>query len=82
MGFGHRIDKVRDPPGRGPCAAVERLFNLPDGVRPRMAIRVKLDHVRPDRKLTLTELADRVGMTIANASSSERRRVSGTHFEA
>ena len=47
-----------------------------------MAIRVKLDHVRPDRKLTLTELADRVGMTIANASSSERRRVSGTHFEA
>jgi putative transcriptional regulator len=33
-----------------------------------MAIRVKLDHVLLDRKLTLTELADRIPLTIANLS--------------
>lgn len=33
-----------------------------------MAIRVKLDHLLLDRRLTLTELADRVGMTLANLS--------------
>ena len=29
-----------------------------------MAIRVKLDHLLLDRRLTLTELADRIGITI------------------
>lgn len=33
-----------------------------------MAIRVKLDYVLLDRRLTLTELADRIGITIANLS--------------
>jgi putative transcriptional regulator len=33
-----------------------------------MAIRVKLDHLLLDRRLTLTELADRIGITIANLS--------------
>jgi putative transcriptional regulator len=33
-----------------------------------MAIVVKLDDVLHDRRLTLTELADRVGMTLANLS--------------
>lgn len=33
-----------------------------------MAIRIKLDHVLLDRRLTLTELADRIGITIANLS--------------
>jgi len=29
---------------------------------------VKLDDLLPDRRMTLTELADRVGMTLANLS--------------
>ena len=33
-----------------------------------MAIVVKLDDVLHDRRMTLTELADRVGMTLANLS--------------
>lgn len=33
-----------------------------------MAIRVKLDHLLLDRRLTLTELAERVGITLANLS--------------
>jgi putative transcriptional regulator len=33
-----------------------------------MAITVKLDDLLHDRRLTLTELADRVGMTLANLS--------------
>ena len=33
-----------------------------------MAIAVKLDDLLHDRRLTLTELADRVGMTLANLS--------------
>jgi putative transcriptional regulator len=33
-----------------------------------MAIRVKLDHLLLDRRLTLTDLADRIGITIANLS--------------
>ena len=33
-----------------------------------MAITVKLDDVLHDRRMTLTELADRVGMTLANLS--------------
>ena len=39
-----------------------------------MAIRVKLDHLLLDRRLTLTELADRIGITIANVSVSRRTR--------
>jgi putative transcriptional regulator len=33
-----------------------------------MAIVVKLDDMLHDRRMTLTELADRVGMTLANLS--------------
>ena len=33
-----------------------------------MAIAVKLDDVLHDRRMTLTELADRVGMTLPNLS--------------
>ena len=33
-----------------------------------MAIAVKLDDVLHDRRMTLTELAERVGMTLANLS--------------
>ena len=33
-----------------------------------MAIRVNLDRVLLDRKMSLTELADRVGITLANLS--------------
>src|SRR5437762_14002446 len=47
-----------------------------------LAIAVKLDNLLHDRRMTLTELADRVGMTLANLSilktgkaRSEERRV-------
>jgi putative transcriptional regulator len=33
-----------------------------------MAIRIKLDHLLLDRRLTLTDLADRIGITLANLS--------------
>ena len=33
-----------------------------------MAIRIKLDHLLLDRRMTLTDLADRIGITIANLS--------------
>ena len=33
-----------------------------------MAIAVKLDDVLHDRRMTLTELANRIGMTLANLS--------------
>ena len=33
-----------------------------------MAIAVKLDDILYDRRMTLTELADRVGLTLANLS--------------
>jgi putative transcriptional regulator len=33
-----------------------------------MSIRIKLDHLLLDRRLTLTDLADRIGITIANLS--------------
>ena len=33
-----------------------------------MAIEIRLDHMLLDRRMTLTELAERVGITIANLS--------------
>ena len=33
-----------------------------------MAILVKLDHLLHDRRMTLTELAERIGITLANLS--------------
>ena len=33
-----------------------------------MAIRVKLDELLHERRMTLTDLADRVGLTLANLS--------------
>src|SRR5947207_6043879 len=36
--------------------------------RSDMAIAVKLDDLLHDRRMTLTELADRIGMTLANLS--------------
>ena len=33
-----------------------------------MAISVKLDDILHDRRMTLTELADRIGLTLANLS--------------
>ena len=33
-----------------------------------MAISIKLDDLLHDRRMTLTELADRIGMTLANLS--------------
>ena len=33
-----------------------------------MAIEIRLDHMLLERRMTLTELADRVGITVANLS--------------
>ena len=45
-----------------------------------MAIRVKLDHVLLDRRLTLTELAERVGITIANLSVLKTNKARAMRF--
>ena len=45
-----------------------------------MAINVKLDHLLLDRRLTLTELADRVGITIANLSIFKTNKARAVRF--
>ena len=45
-----------------------------------MAIRIKLDQLLLDRKLTLTELADRIGITIANLSILKTNKAKAIRF--
>ena len=45
-----------------------------------MAIRVKLDHLLLDRRMTLTELSDRVGMTLANLSILKTNKARAIRF--
>lgn len=45
-----------------------------------MAIRVNLDRVLLDRKMSLTELADRVGITLANLSILKTGKARAVRF--
>jgi putative transcriptional regulator len=45
-----------------------------------MAIRVKLDHLLLDSGLTLTELAERIGITIANLSILKTNKARAIRF--
>lgn len=45
-----------------------------------MAIQVTLDDVLHDRRLTLTELADRVGITLANLSILKTGKAKAIRF--
>jgi putative transcriptional regulator len=45
-----------------------------------MAILVKLDDVLHDRRMTLTELADRVGVTLANLSILKTGKARAVRF--
>jgi putative transcriptional regulator len=45
-----------------------------------MAIRVKLDHLLLDRRLTLTELAERIGITLANLSVLKTNKARAIRF--
>jgi putative transcriptional regulator len=45
-----------------------------------MAIRVKLDHLLLDRRVTLTDLADRIGITIANLSILKTNKARAIRF--
>ena len=45
-----------------------------------MAIRVKLDRLLLDRRLALTDLADRVGITIANLSVLKTNKARAIRF--
>jgi len=45
-----------------------------------MAIRVKLDHVLLDRRLSLTGLAERIGITIANLSVLKTNKARAVRF--
>ena len=47
-----------------------------------MAIRVNLDHVLLDRRLTLTDLAERIGITIANLSVLKTNKARAIRFSA
>ena len=45
-----------------------------------MAIRIKLDHLLLDRRLTLTDLAERIGITIANLSVLKTNKARAIRF--
>ena len=45
-----------------------------------MPIRVKLDHLLLDRRITLTDLADRIGITIANLSVLKTNKARAIRF--
>ncbi|HEY2431714.1 MAG TPA: helix-turn-helix transcriptional regulator [Vicinamibacterales bacterium] len=45
-----------------------------------MPIRVKLDHLMLDRRLTLTELASRVDLTLANLSILKTNKARAVRF--
>lgn len=45
-----------------------------------MAIRVNLDHILLDRRLSLTDLADRIGITIANLSVLKTNKARAIRF--
>ena len=45
-----------------------------------MAIQVNLDHVLLDRKMSLTELAERVGITLANLSILKTGKARAVRF--
>ena len=45
-----------------------------------MAISVNLDHILLDRKMTLTELSERVGVTIANLSILKTNKARAIRF--
>jgi putative transcriptional regulator len=45
-----------------------------------MGIRIKLDHLLLDRRLTLTELAERIGITIANLSVLKTNKARAIRF--
>ena len=46
-----------------------------------MAIIVRLDRVMADRKISLGELADKVGMTNVNLSNLKNGKMKGVRFE-
>ncbi len=45
-----------------------------------MPIRIRLDRLLLDRRMSLTELADRVGVTIANLSILKTGKARGVRF--
>jgi putative transcriptional regulator len=45
-----------------------------------MPIRIKLDHLLLDNNTTLTELADRIGLTIANLSILKTNKARAIRF--
>lgn len=45
-----------------------------------MEIRVNLDHILLTRKMTLTELSERVGITIANLSNLKTGKAKAIRF--
>jgi putative transcriptional regulator len=45
-----------------------------------MGIRIKLDHLLLDRRLTLTQVADRIGITLANLSVLKTNKARAIRF--
>jgi putative transcriptional regulator len=45
-----------------------------------MGITINLDHILLDRKMTLTELSERVGLTIANLSILKTNKAKAIRF--
>ena len=57
-----------------------RRRSIADRLRTRMPIRVKLDHLMLDRRMTLTDLASRVDLTLANLSILKTNKARAIRF--
>ena len=65
--------------GTGEASATQRLYSAKGvGI---MAIIVRLDKMMADRKISLGELADRIGMTNVNLSNLKTGKMKGIRFE-
>lgn len=65
--------------GTGETSAAQRLYSVKEvGI---MAIIVRLDKMMADHKISLGELADRIGMTNVNLSNLKTGKMKGIRFE-
>ena len=78
------VDCQRADPARArrgvPDRHAARRRSIADRLRTRMPIRVKLDHLMLDRRMTLTDLASRVGLTLANLSILKTNKARAIRF--
>jgi putative transcriptional regulator len=65
---------------RGAGGAADRLSRVEPGDAERGGIAIRLDEVLAERGMTLTELSDRVGITVVNLSVLKNGRARAIRF--